>query len=582
MRQVYEGVRAMILKSKVRGPFQSRRSIRCEGGGVFDKVRLFATWLLVILSLACGKSEKKVLPSSPEDNIRPTIEVSGYVPYVSIASGVTEVEVKVTDDNGVKDVEIYVDDTLVHERIAATTYSDGTIGASFTYPWDTTQLRDGTRHILRIEAYDTSGNSNEVRQDFLVDNYNFGVYPIALSEPFNVTDTSVTLSWSRLTDSAIVEYVIFRHTFEAPWIRIVGLSSDQYAYVDTRLSSQTLYYYRVYGRNKDDIYMRSNDIKTTTAILPPDTGWSIITSPKPAKTAEDNLVSVNFISIDDAWAFGSWDRKTYILHFDGKSWWEMDTGIQENQDGPILSSHFTSSNNGWVLTSLSLYHYDGNSWSKWITMNLSLIRKPKAIFFLDQGHEGWIAGDSIYYYRYKWRDLGGNYIGTIDGLRSVHFNSPDDGWFVGSRKEGRPEVHHFSTEFLNRLRVDPISPGPWERVYAPYEDGYLLDVYSLAPDNVWMVGGFAGGKDEGLILHWNGVSLERIYSPTFFPLNSVHFISPDDGWAVGNSGTILHYDGANWENVPSSTSEHLNSVSFISSDIGWAVGNRETILMYRK
>ena len=74
-------------------------------------------------------------------------------------------------------------------------------------------------------------------------------------------------------------------------------------------------------------------------------------------------------------------------------------------------------------------------------------------------------------------------------------------------------------------------------------------------------------------------------------LNSVHFPSTDEGWAVGRDelyvrgiiffrfyerAVILHYNNGEWNVVPLPTKRaknwELNSVHFPSTDEGWAVG----------
>ena len=63
-------------------------------------------------------------------------------------------------------------------------------------------------------------------------------------------------------------------------------------------------------------------------------------------------------------------------------------------------------------------------------------------------------------------------------------------------------------------------------------------------------------------------------------LDSVKFISPQAGWAVGTGGTILHTEdgGKSWQAQASGTQERLNSVVFVTPQAGWAVGNGGTIL----
>lgn len=78
-----------------------------------------------------------------------------------------------------------------------------------------------------------------------------------------------------------------------------------------------------------------------------------------------------------------------------------------------------------------------------------------------------------------------------------------------------------------------------------------------------MLCGFAQG--EWSIIH---------PTPTLNNLNDVHFLSEDEGWAVGYQGTILYTinGGQDWELQHSSDEESFWGVFFIDSLEGWACG----------
>src|SRR6516164_4523294 len=58
-----------------------------------------------------------------------------------------------------------------------------------------------------------------------------------------------------------------------------------------------------------------------------------------------------------------------------------------------------------------------------------------------------------------------------------------------------------------------------------------------------------------------------------FQLPSPHF--PQWGWVLGTGGTILHTDdgGMNWKLQTVARGHPLNSVTFVSPQSGWAVGD---------
>ena len=65
-----------------------------------------------------------------------------------------------------------------------------------------------------------------------------------------------------------------------------------------------------------------------------------------------------------------------------------------------------------------------------------------------------------------------------------------------------------------------------------------------------------------------------------YPVRDVHFLTRDEGWAVGTRGTILHTTngGGVWESQSSGTIMTLWGIHFTSPENGWVVGNRGTIM----
>jgi hypothetical protein len=62
-------------------------------------------------------------------------------------------------------------------------------------------------------------------------------------------------------------------------------------------------------------------------------------------------------------------------------------------------------------------------------------------------------------------------------------------------------------------------------------------------------------------------------------LYDVDFVSPDDGWVVGEDSLILHWNGEDWKvskpviiDPGGRDSYDLYSVAFIDTNDGWAAG----------
>jgi photosystem II stability/assembly factor-like uncharacterized protein len=79
--------------------------------------------------------------------------------------------------------------------------------------------------------------------------------------------------------------------------------------------------------------------------------------------------------------------------------------------------------------------------------------------------------------------------------------------------------------------------------------------------------------------HASALAQEKINRPTA-NLHGVCFLSPEEGWVVGQLGKIFYTTdgGKNWEEQPSGINLLLTEVDFVDRLHGWAVGERGAIL----
>lgn len=99
--------------------------------------------------------------------------------------------------------------------------------------------------------------------------------------------------------------------------------------------------------------------------------------------------------------------------------------------------------------------------------------------------------------------------------------------------------------FLFSCSDDSTSPLPAEQALwipqdAPAQGRTLRAVWASSPDNVFAVG------DSGTVLHYDGTSWKAMSSGTTRDLNAVHGSSADNVYAVGSEATIIRYDGLKW------------------------------------
>ncbi|MFC1898552.1 hypothetical protein ACFLYJ_03165 [Candidatus Cloacimonadota bacterium] len=132
----------------------------------------------------------------------------------------------------------------------------------------------------------------------------------------------------------------------------------------------------------------------------------------------------------------------------------------------------------------------------------------------------------------------------------------------------------------------------WTIVETPQVgDKWSLNAVSFpAADTGWAVGydysatGTTTTSYFGIILKYEGSEWmkEEIPQPSdHWSLFDVHFVSPEEGWAVGadlgnNSGALLHYINGNWNVVEPPEVGYawwqLYGVRFLNENEGWAVG----------
>lgn len=106
----------------------------------------------------------------------------------------------------------------------------------------------------------------------------------------------------------------------------------------------------------------------------------------------------------------------------------------------------------------------------------------------------------------------------------------------------------------------------------------FYDMAILPNQEVWAVG------DHGIIVHDYVQSYNLVESFAYIGdygfggdgfLNSVDFISPDDGWLTGWGGQIFHWNGKEWTAIIPFDRNFITSwtdIKFASTNDGWVIG----------
>lgn len=95
---------------------------------------------------------------------------------------------------------------------------------------------------------------------------------------------------------------------------------------------------------------------------------------------------------------------------------------------------------------------------------------------------------------------------------------------------------------------------------------------------------FLPSQYRNTLKHFDGQRWQIVPTPNVFPIRDLYFLSPQEGWAVGEWGEIMHYTSGQWHPVSSPTYYHLNCIRMVSKTRGWIVGEsrgRGIILQYQ-
>lgn len=162
-------------------------------------------------------------------------------------------------------------------------------------------------------------------------------------------------------------------------------------------------------------------------------------------------------------------------------------------------------------------------------------------------------------------------------LHAISVLSASEAWAVGNAG--------FMYDRAASPLVEKWDGTAWSVVDLPDISGAVLNgVVEIAPDDVWMVGAFNNSR-EALVLHWDGITVERVANPNpganRNDLYAVTAAGPDDVWAVGSKTSsvsdplTLHWNGTRWREVTASGTtsyDELYGVTAVAADDVWAVG----------
>ncbi len=267
---------------------------------------------------------------------------------------------------------------------------------------------------------------------------------------------------------------------------------------------------------------------------------------------------------------GGWVNSSSI----GSFW--NDNGLARQSQ--LADVCMVNSRDGWAVGNLGLIlHWDGSLWQR----VPSPVGYDLRVVSMAGSNDGWIPGQSGTMLRWNGNSWSSYPLPLPNTqIESLCMVSPIDGWAIGEswKVSWTGSAYDYQQDIL---RWDGQS---WSIARQSNESAFL-SIFMLNSKSGWVVG------ENGLILHWDGVSWTSIVSPTSFRLNEVFMLTDTDGWAVGansndyfmmangtlltsgnDPGTILHWDGSRWTLVSCPVTASLRSIHMVSSNDGWAVG----------
>ncbi len=245
---------------------------------------------------------------------------------------------------------------------------------------------------------------------------------------------------------------------------------------------------------------------------------------------------------------------------------------------------FLDSLNGWTCGTIAEVQHTTDGGNSWHWQGFGASKYFTRIQFLDLTH-GWAAGGAAIMGRWvdsiaTWQQIALPYptfnADSCD-FYGISFVDTLNGWMsAGKYPSG-------DTDIGGQGYIAHTTDGglTWSRQVRDTTYDYF-DVHFADANTGWVVGGndrnmqayIAKTTDGGERDGWSGQTVS-----TAGMLRAVHFVGPEQGWAVGKFGTILHTSdgGTNWLPQVSGVDSTLFDVDFADSLNGMASGDDAVI-----
>jgi photosystem II stability/assembly factor-like uncharacterized protein len=293
-----------------------------------------------------------------------------------------------------------------------------------------------------------------------------------------------------------------------------------------------------------------------------------------------NLNAVNFSDANNGWVVGD---SGIILHTTtaGETWVQQTSSTTSN----LKDVQFIDAYTGWIASAgypnESVVLKTTNSGADWFQQMSWIGLELYSICFIEE-NIGWIVGWSGSDVILKTTDGGTNWVNqsspTAVGLNDIHFVDVNTGFIAGGYGHSKMNTHSGSV-------LKTTNGGDtWNEQLVVTEIHWNGIAFS-DPLNGIVVGDSCGFSLDGEIFQTTdgGINWLGVFKNPFGNLRDITIVDSIYAWAVGarfnEGGAILFSSdkGTNWS-FQAVESDGLQSVYFINPTTGWAVGYNGTII----
>lgn len=263
--------------------------------------------------------------------------------------------------------------------------------------------------------------------------------------------------------------------------------------------------------------------------------------------------------------------------------------------------HFVDAQNGWIVGDNGVIAHTSDGGATFLPQKSGTSDSLSSVSFVNP-KEGWAVGENgtIIHTKDGGENWETQVSGTKISLKSVQFINSRQGWAVGGGhdRDSRPFSVLLHTDDGGATWNDYSQKLPKSEWGYDLEKVHFINALEgWLTGGWWIEGNIFHTQDGGATWEAQQTEEDVIYS-----LHDIYFINPKEGWAVGGGGGVAHWEvirhtsdgGTTWtaqgvslteESVDEGTDSTeqfveywLKGVHFVTENDGWAVGEDGQII----